>query len=534
MISEKLLNRRDSTVASGDTIPPFLNVRASIIERRGEVGQRATRDWGRKVGGGYRLAATQMGEASSMSTSDRQGPAEGGLARTVPVKRRRKTLFLLRSLAWALPWFALLFSVVFVLQYAFVRYQISRSIDDELRADSGQLKSELKFAETWQIEPFRQAYLDVPGWIIIDRSGTLIDIDGLLPGLIGTARPLSDDVYQHPTAAVSSLGEKWLLFARHLDHGSAVCGILQPEKVADANQRLTTAALKFGDTVKDARHLQARDVDFAVQWAVVNDSGELLSASGGVPLQVSPPTEAQMRPRFETVSADRKRFRIYRFPILSSAGKAEGLVILHKDVSVLESTLRQHILFSVGLAALAWLGSLALVMRREITVRRPRLSVAEAIRTGESEVVEFKSSFQWDVVANAPGKPLRKEVVGAVAAFLNSRKGGQVFIGVADDGTIRGLADDVREAGDSLDQMKVQVENFLEGQIDPSFASLWRITTETLESKVVLMIDVDPSREPAFVKGDRGHQFFIRDGNSTRLLDAKQAHSYIEKHRRVI
>jgi hypothetical protein len=251
--------------------------------------------------------------------------------------------------------------------------------------------------------------------------------------------------------AVSTLGETWRLFARRLDHGSVVCGILQPEKVADADQRLTAAALKFGRTVGYAKRLPGREVDGAVQTAVIDDSGELLSAWGGLPLQVSPLTDTQMEPRFETISADRKRSRVYRFPILSRAGKPEGLVILHKDVSVLESTLRQHILISVGLAALAWLGSLILVMRREINVRRPRLPLAEAIRAGESEVVEFKSSFQWDVVANAPGKALRKEVLGAVAAFLNSRKGGQVFIGVTDDGTIRGLEDDLRDAGGSLD-----------------------------------------------------------------------------------
>ncbi len=440
----------------------------------------------------------------------------------------------MRSLAWALPWFALLFSVVFVLQYAFVRYQISRSVDVELKSASSQLRAELRFAERWQIDAFRQAYLDVPNWLIIEKGGTLIDIDGFLPGLLGAVRPISGEIYQHPTTTVSTLGETWRLFARRLDHGSVVVGILQPEKAADADQRLTGAALKFGETVRDATHLPAREVDVAVQTAVMNDSGELLNAWGGVPLKASPLTDSQMEPRFETISADRKRFRIYRFPILSNDGKPEGLVILHKDVSVLESALRQHILISVLLAGLAWLGSLALVMRREMSVRRPRLSLVEVTGGQESEVVEFKSSFQWDVVANSVGKPLRKEVVGAVAGFLNSRKGGQVFIGVADNGTIRGLDDDLRVAGGSLDQLKLQVENFLEDQIDPSFASLWRVTSETVESKVVLMIDVDPSREPAFVKGDKGHEFFIRDGNSTRRLDSKHAYNYIEKHRRML
>jgi hypothetical protein len=139
-----------------------------------------------------------MVETDSTRRSEGSELAEAAAARAAPLKRRRRALLVLRSLGWALPWFALLFSVVFVLQYAFVRYQISRSIDDELKSASSQLRSELRFAEKWQIEAFRQAnFFEVPNWIIVEKGGTLIDIDGFLPGLIGAVRPLPDDVYQH-------------------------------------------------------------------------------------------------------------------------------------------------------------------------------------------------------------------------------------------------------------------------------------------------------------------------------------------------
>ena len=51
--------------------------------------------------------------------------------------------------------------------------------------------------------------------------------------------------------------------------------------------------------------------------------------------------------------------------------------------------------------------------------------IRKTIASGESETVEFKSSFE-------------KEVIETLAAFANT-KGGKVFIGISDSGKIAGV-----------------------------------------------------------------------------------------------
>ena len=52
-------------------------------------------------------------------------------------------------------------------------------------------------------------------------------------------------------------------------------------------------------------------------------------------------------------------------------------------------------------------------------------NVMKIIDAGESETVEFKNSFD-------------REAIESLAAFANT-KGGRVFIGISDDGKIRGV-----------------------------------------------------------------------------------------------
>ena len=55
------------------------------------------------------------------------------------------------------------------------------------------------------------------------------------------------------------------------------------------------------------------------------------------------------------------------------------------------------------------------------------MNLEEIIRSGESETVEFKESFNDAVIV-------------ALSAFANA-SGGTVFVGIADDGTVKGRED---------------------------------------------------------------------------------------------
>jgi predicted HTH transcriptional regulator len=56
--------------------------------------------------------------------------------------------------------------------------------------------------------------------------------------------------------------------------------------------------------------------------------------------------------------------------------------------------------------------------------------------------LEFKSSLRWGVPEGGVNKTLEKVIVKTIAGFLNSKDGGTLLIGVADNGTILGLEGD--------------------------------------------------------------------------------------------
>jgi hypothetical protein len=81
----------------------------------------------------------------------------------------------------------------------------------------------------------------------------------------------------------------------------------------------------------------------------------------------------------------------------------------------------------------------SLISEPEETHHRP---ISELIRLGESAVLEFKSTLQWDVRQAQANHNLRISVLRTVAAFMNSQ-GGTLVIGVDDDGTVLGLDRDL-------------------------------------------------------------------------------------------
>lgn len=456
-----------------------------------------------------------------------------------PTKRSRRVSRRVRNtlvaFSWAWPLFALLLPVLFVIQYEFVRYQVSRATEDDLRQWASDIRAELRFTDRWQLKAFRNADLNVPNWFVMSREGELIDTTGFVRGLMGTVRAPLPGEYERLVNVRSDSGEEWRLLTHRLGGGSIVLGILDAENLANADARLNASVGKFGSSVEEALRVPAREIDTYVQTAIISDTGELLSAWGGVPIKADPISETDCAPLFETRISLNGKYRVFRFPILSTSSRPVGRVFLHKEITGQDAVLRQHRFVSAALAILAIAGGLIIVFWWRRPVRRRRLSVQEAISpdAGESDTVEFKSSFQYDMIKKAQATLLRKEVIDTVAAFLNSRRGGgQLFIGVTDDSTVCGIDGDLRLEGGSRDKFELLLRSTLTEKIGRSFAPLWQVSFEAVGDKLVAVIDVEPSHEPAFVKGDKGTEFFIRTGNRNQLQDSRDTHTYLEKNRR--
>jgi hypothetical protein len=157
------------------------------------------------------------------------------------------------------------------------------------------------------------------------------------------------------------------------------------------------------------------------------------------------------------------------------------------------------------------------------------LPIVELIRLGESATLEFKSTLQWDVIQGKQNTGLRKQVLKTVAAFLNSA-GGTLVIGVEDDGNVYGLENDLVLVNKSPDKFANLVTSLLTEEIGGEFASFIRLRLEQLNGQQICVVDVTAAKEPVYIKGERGSEFYIRFGPTSRMLDTEEAVNYISMH----
>lgn len=142
-------------------------------------------------------------------------------------------------------------------------------------------------------------------------------------------------------------------------------------------------------------------------------------------------------------------------------------------------------------------------------------------------MLEFKSTLQWDVIQGKQNKELRNSSLKTIAAVLNSQ-GGTLVIGVEDDGSIFGLEHDLKLLGGSRDKFEQLLTNLVADTIGAGIAPLYRVRFEGVDGKEVCIADVERAPEPVFLKTDRGKQFFVRVGNTSRALDHEEMLHYTE------
>jgi len=165
-----------------------------------------------------------------------------------------------------------------------------------------------------------------------------------------------------------------------------------------------------------------------------------------------------------------------------------------------------------------------LVSAPEPTRARP---ITDLINLGESLTLEFKSTLQWDVVHNQINKGLRHSVLKTIAAFLNT-EGGTLIIGISDTGDIYGLQNDLKGLDNSLDRFAQLLSSLISDHLGPQFSYLVKVRFEELNGKQMCLLEIDKAPEPVFLKGAQGKEFYVRVGNTSRLLDAEQTVSFVE------
>src|SRR6185295_19985411 len=83
-------------------------------------------------------------------------------------------------------------------------------------------------------------------------------------------------------------------------------------------------------------------------------------------------------------------------------------------------------------------------VERALAADSHELEFLELIKRGEGAELEFKSSARWDIRQGRVNRDLGGVVLKTVAAFLNSKSGGVLLLGVDDNGRPIGLQHDYR------------------------------------------------------------------------------------------
>jgi very-short-patch-repair endonuclease len=263
---------------------------------------------------------------------------------------------------------------------------------------------------------------------------------------------------------------------------------------------------------------------------VVRDRSCAKSASLRRP-EMLPPTEIRMA----LVDLVAQNFGATEDQAVQAASRAFGM----KSTS---SQLRQIILNGVNAAlkdgvlarqdSLIGLGPHAPVRMQHCPEPSP---VETLIARGEGECIEFKQTLRWDTRQGTLNTRLEDVVIKTLVALAN-RLGGTLLIGVADDGTIKGIADDLGTFAGSVDRLELHLTNLLANHFGQAFkAAKISVSFPKVGEVTVCRVDIQRSRTPVWVKlADRSgvvtERLYVRSGNSSQELSPSQAATYEREH----
>ena len=148
------------------------------------------------------------------------------------------------------------------------------------------------------------------------------------------------------------------------------------------------------------------------------------------------------------------------------------------------------------------------------------------IARGESNNLEFKSSFRWDLRENKLNRGLEAVVLKTLAGYMNGN-GGTLLIGVADDGSVAGLENDYRTLKKpDRDGFQQVLMTAIATKLGGDACHVVQMVFHSLDSKDVCRVMVGPAHRPVYVKDGDTPKRYVRTGVSTRELNVQEAINY--------
>ena len=151
------------------------------------------------------------------------------------------------------------------------------------------------------------------------------------------------------------------------------------------------------------------------------------------------------------------------------------------------------------------------------------------IELGENDSVEFKSSLRWDEARSRVNKELEFTILKTLAGFMN-HSGGNLLVGVSDDGSVLGLDHDYATLRkEDRDGFELLLTNLIRNRLGVSACGWINIVFHDIAGKDVCRVLVEPADRPIYIEHNGKTHYFLRTGNATVELDVKEAHEYIQR-----
>lgn len=154
---------------------------------------------------------------------------------------------------------------------------------------------------------------------------------------------------------------------------------------------------------------------------------------------------------------------------------------------------------------------------------REREDILALIKGGESEHLEFKSTLRTNLQTGEVDKRMEKAVLKTIVAFLNS-DGGNLLIGVSDDGSICGIDLD---SFDSKDKLNLHLTNLISSQIGNGYLPYISFNMVDFDDKSVVRVRCEMCPTPVFLKDGKIEIFYVRSGPSSVELTGMNLINYV-------
>jgi hypothetical protein len=164
------------------------------------------------------------------------------------------------------------------------------------------------------------------------------------------------------------------------------------------------------------------------------------------------------------------------------------------------------------------------LLQIELLKKELNKNVSSIIQQGEGPLLEFKSSFRWDIEQTRTNRQLENVVLKSIAGFLNSHHGGTLLIGVADNGEIIGLENDYQTLKkQNQDGFEQTIMTAIAANLGADLCSHVSVLFHVVDNKDICRLIVLPSARPVFLNQGGNPKLHVRTGGSTRDLNIQEA-----------